>query len=233
MITFARRSLLRSENSHAFSLIELLTVMAIILVLAGLILSIAGSAQNNAAKSRATAEIKQFDTALENYKSDNGAYPTDSNSSEVLNARSQQDWYPTNNGGNSSHYVLSSQFLYRALSGFLDGTNTVKTTNLSKAYITFQANQLAIPGGGTGTPSPTSPDMCIVDPYGNSYGYSTIQAAKAANAPNDPSVPTTYGYNPTYDLWSTAGYGNGKSYPANLKGATQAEQYQSVWIKNW
>ena len=34
----------------------------------------------------------------------------------------------------------------------------------------------------------------IRDPFGNSYGYSTANQADPAN-----------GYNPTFDLWSTAG----------------------------
>lgn len=51
----------------------------------------------------------------------------------------------------------------------------------------------------------------IRDPFGNSYGYST---AKAAN----PSG--TVGYNPTFDLWSSAG-------------ATAGPPNQVQWIKNW
>ena len=35
----------------------------------------------------------------------------------------------------------------------------------------------------------------IRDPFGNSYGYSTAKAR----------TPNHRGYNPTFDLWSTAG----------------------------
>jgi hypothetical protein len=61
------------------------------------------------------------------------------------------------------------------------------------------------PPGGTG------PVTAIRDPFGNSYGYSTAQQA-------DPSK----GFNPTFDLWSTAGTNN----------STNAA-YEKAWVKNW
>ena len=52
----------------------------------------------------------------------------------------------------------------------------------------------------------------IQDPYGNSYGYSTAgllveENFRAALTTNSSATrPTTQaGYNPTFDLWSTAG----------------------------
>ena len=45
----------------------------------------------------------------------------------------------------------------------------------------------------------TQPVQYIQDPFGNSYGYSTVQSGDAQ---------TTLGYNPTFDLWSTAGLSN-------------------------
>ena len=52
------------------------------------------------------------------------------------------------------------------------------------------------------------------DPFGNSYGYSTAYQA-------DPSK----GYNPTFDLWSTANYQLPTSNPTPTP--------QDFWIKNW
>jgi hypothetical protein len=60
------------------------------------------------------------------------------------------------------------------------------------------------------------PVQYIQDPFGNSYGYSTIQAA---------TLNTTKGYNPTFDLWSTAGLTTTATPPP------AADQLQ--WIKNW
>jgi general secretion pathway protein G len=58
-----------------FSLIELLVVVAIIAILAGLILQTAGYVQNRAARSRAQTEIAAISAALESYRADYGDYP--------------------------------------------------------------------------------------------------------------------------------------------------------------
>lgn len=70
-----------------FTLVELLTVVAIIGILAGLILSTSGYIQKKAARSRAEAEIAAMEAALESYKADNGAYPQapDSGTSAAAN----------------------------------------------------------------------------------------------------------------------------------------------------
>src|SRR5437660_10515842 len=72
-----------SSTSGAFTLIELLLVIAIIIILAGLILSTAGYVQKKGARARAEAEIAAISAALESYKADNGIYPTDSNTNAL------------------------------------------------------------------------------------------------------------------------------------------------------
>ena len=230
----------RSGECAAFTLIELLAVMAIILVLAALIINIAGSAQYNSAKARATSEISAMSTALESYKADNGAYPSESTTvnggsptTEVLDAQDSSYTDP-------SKYVEASEFLYQALAGYtLSGssgssgtTGNGQTFSVSKRYINFRPDQLHATGSAT-VASPTSPYMYIIDPFGFSYGYSTVYAAtQAANqASSQPSTTTaTKGYNPTFDLWSTAGYASGgKSTPSNLGSSS----ISSLWIKNW
>jgi type II secretion system protein G len=68
----------RNRAKGAFTLIELLIVMAIIAILASLVLAAAGSVQKKGARSRAEGEIKAVEAALESYKSDNGDYPSNS-----------------------------------------------------------------------------------------------------------------------------------------------------------
>lgn len=68
----------KTLNKQGFTLIELLVVIAIIAVLASLVLAAAGSVQKKGARSRAEAEIKAVEAALESYKSDNGDYPSNS-----------------------------------------------------------------------------------------------------------------------------------------------------------
>jgi type II secretion system protein G len=64
-----------SRNRDAFTLVELLIVISIIAILAGLVASAAGFVQKKGARSRAQAEISAMQAALENFKADNGDYP--------------------------------------------------------------------------------------------------------------------------------------------------------------
>ena len=210
----------------AFTLIELLTVIAIILVLAALLLNVAGHAQYKSALARATSEIQQISTGLENYKIDNGTYPRSADT-DKLNAQTNFD--PTS----APSYTPAGSYLFQELSGI----HFPVTNPPSKAYITFLPSQLNI---GSAAPVQGTP-VWIVDPFGLPYGYSTVQIATAETAsasPTPANTPdlSTAGYNPTFDLWSTAGYvtgtSGGKSYPTNIT-ATSTPGYSSLWIKNW
>ncbi len=163
--------------------------MAIILVLVGLILGTSGYVHNKGARSRAEAEIAAMSAALENYKADDGVYPTDAYT-DALDARAAAALDP-------STYNAASLLLYKQLSGDLDNNRSVE----AKSYFAFKDNQLS-PATGAVT--------YIKDPFGNSYGYSTINTST-----NDPNK----GYNPTFDLWSTSG------------GTAAADQPK--WVKNW
>ena len=235
-----------SYRRAAFTLIELLTVMAIILLLAGLVLGLAGSAQNKAASARATSEIQALSTAAGSYQADNGSYPrvtttTDGTyNTDSLDARSSTAMDPGSTA--SPTYSNSSVCLYRLLSGlyYVDptsgepkiwpgGTTIPKPT----VYFPFKDSQLKNPGNvTTGYINPTMV-TAIMDPYGLSYGYSTAyQADVDANTAAGTNTPPLRGYNPTFDLWSTAGYStsSGKAYPSDI--AAKGTQ-NTLWIKNW
>jgi type II secretion system protein G len=61
---------------RAFSLIELMVVMAVVAILAGITLAAMGSVNQKAARERTKAEIAAMATALEAYKSQHGEYPS-------------------------------------------------------------------------------------------------------------------------------------------------------------
>ncbi len=219
------------RRQAAFTLIELLAVMTIILVLAGLILSIAGFAQSKGAKARAEGEIQAMTTGLESYKTDNGAYP-ESTDSDALNAQSDID----PGGASSTKYQKAGETLYQALAGVVpspapSGATAGSSTNADgtrvKAYYAFTPGQL----GPTSTTLPSTAaaqlTTYVVDPFGLTYGYSTIRYAVNQGSPAPAASP---GFNPTYDLWSTGGYGTGgKSYPT----AAPTPTPNTLWIKNW
>ena len=198
----------------AFTLIELLTVIAIILVLAGLLLGIAGNANYKSSMSRAIAEVQAVSTALESYKADNGTYVRNA-ATDALNAQ-------TNTNPSDPAYTAAGQYLYQTLSGY--GSNP-SGTFVTKQYFDFKPGQLS-----TGNATPT-PSTYPIDPFGLAYGYSTANALAQDNAnANNTAVSASAGYNPTFDLWSTGGYGTGgKTYPNGAAGTACAV----LWAKNW
>jgi type II secretory pathway pseudopilin PulG len=211
--------------TSAFTLIELLVVIAIIILLAGLVLSTMGYVQKKGARSRAETEIAAISAACESYKADNGIYPrpvstTPNSTTDALDARTMGD-------STTTSYQAASLVLYRALSGDRDLNRIVDAadesldidgsalgtplTQLPKSYYTFKPNQLS--------PADENQNVQYIrDPFGNSYGYSTAYQADV-----DSSVNPTHGYNPTFDLWSTAGL---TTTPPTTTVTTQ-------WIKNW
>src|SRR4249919_54554 len=66
----------RKHRYAAFTLIELILVVGIITLLAGLVLTTAGYARKKGARVRAETEIAAMSAACESYKADNGVYPT-------------------------------------------------------------------------------------------------------------------------------------------------------------
>lgn len=62
-------------GTNAFTLVELLFVVAIIGLISGIVLGTAGAVQKKAAKDQAKAEIKSMLVALERYRNEQGVYP--------------------------------------------------------------------------------------------------------------------------------------------------------------
>src|SRR5207245_5183311 len=139
--------------------------------------STVGYARKKGARARAESEIAAMSAACESYKADNGIYPASSDTNN-LNAKTSL---------NPSAYQAASLYLYNALFGATNGSPTPNSG--ARSYFAFKPNML-FPA------DQTQNVQYIQDPFGNSYGYSTIQAATG---------DTTTGYNPTFDLWSTSG----------------------------
>src|SRR6185503_13458064 len=111
--------MIRSPRNAAFTLVEMITVIAIIAILAGLILAVNTVAQKKAGLSRAETEIKEISVAIENYKTDNGGYPQDPNLTDTLDPRNAS--VATSVTNPQGAVAQSSRFLYEQLSGDTDG----------------------------------------------------------------------------------------------------------------
>src|SRR5438552_4901744 len=208
-----------------FTLIELVVVVGLILILTGLVLSTVGYARKKGARARAETEIAAMAAALESYKADNASYPRDptaNTATDALDARTMID--PVN--ANATLYKTASLVLYRALSG---DRNLDRSVTAADEHFNIDGSALSPPLSQppviyfTFKPSMLSPAdqaqnvQYIQDPFGNTYGYSTANQY-------DPTTPR--GYNPTFDLWSTAGVA---ASPTPAPPTTQ----QDLWIKNW
>jgi prepilin-type N-terminal cleavage/methylation domain-containing protein len=172
----------------SFTLIELLTVIAIIAILLGLTLAAASGVLKSAARSKARTDIQALTTALEGYKNDNGAYPiVPSGGFSSTNDYSQS---PDSVGD----YENSSAYLYQQLTGETNfGNHPPTAASGTKIYDTFTRAQL----GNDDTGDEDVP-IYLKDPFGNSYGYySTTNGAPTTTLPNNGG-----GF---FDLWSTGG----------------------------
>ncbi len=200
---------------RAFTLIELIVVVAVIIILVGLVLSTVGYVQKKAARSRAETEIAAMSAAVENYKADNGIYPRDCATTNQLNSANQ---------GNPADYATASRYLYGEVTGDHDFDGS--TDSGARSYMTLKPTSL-LRADMSQPPSLSNPVTAIRDPFGNSYGYSTAYAnyldyqSQLSNCAPPTPVPT--GYNPSFDLWSTAG----------LMTNPPTSTDQNQWIKNW
>jgi prepilin-type N-terminal cleavage/methylation domain-containing protein len=195
----------RLSAKASFTLIELLAVMAVIVILAAIILSLASYLQSKGAQSRAQSEIQALESACESYKTDNGVYPIATGTTDVMLARSMGD--PAS--ANATIYQNSSLFLYAALTGDTNSTGVATVSYFPITPIMLSRTNMGMAISASNTV------QFLMDPWGNSYGYSTAGQISGTN-----------GYNPTFDLWSTGGNTTaptpGSSGDVTIK-----------WVKNW
>jgi len=200
---------------RGFTLVELLVVISIITILAGLTLSTVGYANKKAAMDRARAEIAGLEVALESYKIDNGDYPRSSDTAQTdLAADALNAQVSKNATVSAGVYTKASLALYKALSADTSLNRSLDATEKAagRVYFPFKPNMLypPCPVGATQTTV-----QAVVDPFHNVYGYSTIGSASTTG------TQSGMGYNPTFDLWTTV--------DPQKSGTTPL----ATWISNW
>ncbi|HJT80372.1 MAG TPA: type II secretion system protein [Chthoniobacterales bacterium] len=202
----ARSQVTNLRHPEAFTLLELLIVMTIIIILAGITFATMGYVNNKARRSRAEAEIAAISAALENYKADNGTYPSTTNTVSLTATG------PVDNDSKTGTYAKATLDLYELITGDTAHDGSLPTG--AKSYMQFKPTMLG-PEGRKAPPTASNKVTSIMDPFGHSYGYSTAKNPDV----NPTGAASASGYNPTFDLWSVA----------NADPNTDQKQ----WIKNW
>lgn len=196
----------RGGRGSAFSLLELLVVMSIMIVLAGLVLAAVRGMQESALRKKAGSQIEAIGLALEDFRIDNGEYP-------INEIDPEQD------------PEAGAMVLYQALSG--DGNDrlgfygepsasTGKLASSQKAYM----EQLDPQADSQGMVNENAAGVFYVnDPWREPYRY-------VRHDDDPPGERQEKQRNPsTYDLYSPG--------QASDPAEGDQESNEKKWITNW
>src|SRR6059058_886467 len=114
------KRLTKGRYNVAFTLIELIVVITVIVILTGLVLSTVGYAQKKGARARAETEIAAMSAACESYKADNGIYPQNGDTNTLDPTMNFDPTSPP--PGQTNAYSNASLYLYEKLFGVTSGT---------------------------------------------------------------------------------------------------------------
>ena len=143
LLTYRNCRFLKREE--AFTLVELMGVMVVIGILAGLTLGGAGAVRRQGAVNQAKAEIAALQAACERYYADNNAYPIA-------------------NSDNPTSAFNPSSYNNAALFSALFGTNNYSLKPSGKRYFEPKPSMVS---------STNSVNPSFVDPWGYKYGYNS------------------------------------------------------------
>jgi prepilin-type N-terminal cleavage/methylation domain-containing protein len=173
------------KQPPGFTLIEMITVMTIIVLLAGIVVGSMGYVQGRQAREKAKAQIALLSKAIEEYKMDMGVYPGDE-----ITTSPPGGYF----GGQSANTEQGdhTNALYRAL--FYEGWNFIEKEEgnnfTSRKIYLVQLDPRDNKQGWVekvAANGEVKPDLKILDPWGNAYLYRRGTSAQ----------------NPDFDLWST------------------------------
>lgn len=195
-----------------FTLVELLVVVAVMLVLAGLLVGAGQYAGQRAMVSRCKADIQAIDLALEAYRADEGGYPPLNLLAFQGKSTSPEGFLVFPGSSNALVYApdASTAFANDWLLYYIDVNSVAFNQNSllgtiftngwynsqyiyralaggNKKYITFRSDQVLSASNGCAIlPVPRVANV-VIDPWGVPYGY-------------NPATPV--GNPGRFDLWS-------------------------------
>ncbi len=210
-------------NSKAFTLVEMLIVLSIIALLAGLTMGAYTYAMRSSKRRVTTGTFEAIKLALERYNAEFGEYPEATESGQMV------DFPP-----GRTYDVSGAACLYQALTG--DGYDQIKGVQGTGDESPAQSD-----GKTEGTAEIEKKMMAevpqtiwmvknsryiIIDGFGKPFQY--IKAATPATVGETPEAITI---NSTYDLWSYSE----DEVNTTLKSIDTLDNTQASikWIKNW
>lgn len=204
------------SHSAGFTLMELLVVISLIAVLAGLVLASAGGIMKKIKRDQIRQFMAEIEGGLEDYKVDNAIYP--------LNPP-RDAGSGGGGGGGDDLAVNGSTVLYKNLSGDFDLDGKVdeeETVYVERLDFWSNSNQ----GGSRKEPEtrrsvPFGDGYAVVDPLGSPMRY--LAAPFGTSEEHRKERDKIKQKNPTYDLWSIAG--------ADPNSPDFSDE--STWITNW
>jgi prepilin-type N-terminal cleavage/methylation domain-containing protein len=183
MITFSQSRLQTpwSRPTSGFSLVELLTVIAVIAILIAILVPVASTVRDSALRGKTRSQLAQYATAYEAFRADQGHYPSMGAPGAEFSLR-----------GNNAVFI-------ETLSGFsMDGQApshpyALRANPRRIRYYTFTSNEFARPG------EPHAGEL--VEAFGNPnihvvidrQGTGVVRASDFASLPSDRRPETLAG----------------------------------------
>lgn len=168
------RTSFRKPRTAAFTLIELLTVIAIIAILMKLLFPVVIAAKNNVRRAEATADAKQIVAACKLYSADNGKFPPVSSASGASVYTFGPKTKNTGVKGEQGDYENDNAELFNVLRNIATGSNANNKLNprQQKYFEHPVAKDKKNPRSGfvdgTGFPA-FAPNGVLMDPWGTQY----------------------------------------------------------------
>jgi prepilin-type N-terminal cleavage/methylation domain-containing protein len=196
----------------AFTLIEVMAVITIIVILAGLVVGGMSFVNERQAKNKAQVQMALISKALEEYKLDMGTYPPTTNKTGSL----------TTAAGTSTSSILYQALFKDGYDYTLNATPPANWTKATKIYLP-DLDPTSTKQGWVTTLTIVGANLPITDPWGNQYCYRTATGTPPASGSAPVNANTQ---NPDFDLWSMGK--DGKSNAANPSLTTPASNNPNV-----
>lgn len=201
------KALLRRNRKAAFTLIELMVVITIIVILAGLVVGGMEYANQRSATEKAKVQIALLTKGLEEYKLDMGAYPATDNISGSL----------TTSAGSSTSSIIFKALYWDSDNDGIGVTGSPPDTD-QRIYLPELDPATSKQGWTTGNASATT---TITDPWGNQFCYRS--GVNASGVTNNATVNSA-----DFDLWSM-----GKDGKTNASSASTTDASNKDDIRNF